>query len=67
MTRAEHAAFIKGLEAARKIANTEKRAFERASNDDANTVSYYSAIGCAWVRDMITQRIRRERKKARAK
>jgi hypothetical protein len=53
MTRAEHAAFIKGLEAARRITQAEQRGFSNSA----------IRIACDFLEARLTTRIRRERAK----
>ena len=54
--RAEHRGFIRGLEAARRIAARERREFGALGHASA-------AYGCEWIRDAVTDRIAKERKK----
>ena len=63
MTRAERAAFIKGLEAARRIS---LKCFARWKDLTLDPAGYRVAVRNGAVARFIADRIRRERKKARA-
>ena len=56
LTAAERRGFIKGLEAARRIARKENAEFHRLGCN-------IQAMGCDWVTQAITARIKREKAK----
>lgn len=65
MTRAEHAMFIKGLEAARRT--VAHHGSEKHWNPDTEEFETTYHMGVVSIIEALSERIRRERKKARAK